>query len=62
MFPLSVKKRAGNYPLNKIIQSNELSTKKTSNEIVCRSPIWILSISLDISCRELNRKINHIRE
>ena len=30
-----------------LIKSNEFSTRKTFNEIVCRSPIWILSISMD---------------
>ena len=33
----------------KIIKSNEFSKMKTSNEIVCQSPVWILSISMDDS-------------
>ena len=33
----------------KIIESNEFSTKKTFNEIVCRKPVRMLPISLDVS-------------
>ena len=46
----------------KIIESNEFSIKKTFNEIVRQSPVWILWISLMFHSRELNRKINHIHE
>ena len=37
------------YRFIKIIKFNEFSTKKTFTEIVCRSPVWILSIALDVS-------------
>ena len=46
----------------KIIESNEFSIKKTFNEIVCQSSVWIFWISLMFHSRELNRKINHIHE
>ena len=56
IFTLPVKKLAESYP---IIKSSEFSTKKAFNEFVCQSPVWMLSISLDVLL-ELNRKINHI--
>ena len=37
------------YRFIKIIKFNEFSTKKTFTEIVCRSPVWTLSIALDVS-------------
>ena len=46
---VSVKKLAETIRFIKIITSNEFSTKKTFNEIACRSPVWIFSINLNIS-------------
>ena len=37
------------YRFIKIIKFNEFLTKNTFTEIVCRSPVWILSIALDVS-------------
>ena len=37
----------------KIIKSNEFSTKETFNKTVCRSLVWILPISLDVSWQKI---------
>ena len=42
------KKRKRNHFI-KIIKPNEFSKKKTVIDIICRNPVWILPISLNIS-------------
>ena len=46
------------YRFIKIIKFNEFSTKKTFTEIVCRSPVWTLSIALDVSWQRNKQKEN----
>ena len=45
----SLRKKVGRKLFIKILKSNASSTKKAFNEIVRRSPVWILSISLNVS-------------
>ena len=54
----SLYKKAG----RKLPVLSRFSTKKTFTEIICRIPVWILSISLEFHGREINGKINHIHE
>ena len=44
---LIVNLHAYGFNRDSLIKSNEFSTSTTFNEIVCRSLIWILSISMD---------------
>ena len=50
------------YRFIKIVKFNEFSTKKTFTEIVCRSPVCILSIALNVSWQRNKQKDNHIHE
>ena len=45
----SLRKKVGRKLFIKIMKSNPSSTKKAFNEIVRRSPVWLLSIILNVS-------------